>query len=190
MFLSYFRPGDAYSMQDAERITGKLPGKAPWPIAGPVWLARNGFDVKVIFDFDYPAFATEGIEYIRHRYGDEVAKWQAEHGSGFGRGLLEEFLSIVTFEQRMPTLDDVSESLATGGLVTCAVNSKPLKDEDGYEGHYVVVYGADDERIHMHNPGPPPKAQQVVSVSEFDIAWSFPDKTARYVMLVNESGQS
>ena len=190
MLLRHFLPERSWSMTDAEEITDKRTDETAWPIAGPLWLVRHGFDVRVTFDFDYRAMSNEGNTYSRRRYGDEVADWQRQRGSNFvDNDLAKAFLADVDIQQSVPKFSDITDSLERGGLAICGVNSRRLNGEDGYVGHNVVIFGIDETYVLLHNPGPPPIEGQRVSRGDFAAAWSHPDDSGRYLMTVRPAGE-
>lgn len=187
MIVASFVPDLPPKLEVGNRIAGKRPGRTEWPIAAPLWLQRNGFDIEVIFDFDYPAVARDGIEYIRARYGDEVADWQAINTNIPSKATVSAFLAEIPFQQRTPEFEDVIHALEAGLLVTVSVNSACLRGEDGYVAHYVVVKGMTDTEVILHNPGLPPMPNQHVAIDRFVEAWSWPSADARYMMTVGRS---
>lgn len=184
MILGYFVPDATVGIDVGTRISEKPDDKAVWPLHAPLWLQRHGFDVSVVFDFDYRAVADTGLDYVRGRYGDEVADYQAEHSVVPTADVVNAFLDEVSFEKRIPELEEVTNALDGGALVAVTVNSSLLKGEEGYMNHSVVVKGYTAEGVILHNPGLPPEPQQHVGFDDFVAAWSHPSADARYLMTV------
>ena len=189
MVLSYFVPEVPAVVEVGERVSAKPEGKSAWPIAAPLWLQNHGLDVAVTFDFDYEALAELGIEYIRARYGDEVADWQQQHSLLPSADSVRQFLASVRFDRRTPHLALIETALTDGRLVVVTVNPKRLMQQEGYGNHSVVVKGMTDSEVLLHNPGLPPVPQQHVSHEDFVAAWSSPSNDARYLMSVGRSSQ-
>ena len=114
--------------------------------------------------------------------GDETAHIQIEHATIANiREDAKRFLanSHIHALSTTPSLDDVRDCLRDGWYVVPLVNARVLNDEDGYSGHFIFVYGFDDQHIVFHNPGLPARAAQKVRWDVFDKARSWPDENNR-----------
>ena len=81
MVLKYFQKDKEYSWEELDLLTSKKEGLWTWPTAGMLWLANNGFDIKVIESFDYMRFSAEGKDYI---YKEFQKEWdQAFQANGY-----------------------------------------------------------------------------------------------------------
>lgn len=187
MMLAHFVPGSPAVLEVGNRISSKPRGRAAWPVEAPLWLQRHGFDVGVVFDFDYEAVAISGVDYIRKRYGDEVAAWQEKNTAIPGGSAVRAFLDEVHFERRVPDFADVAQALVEEKLVMATLNSRRLDGRDGYSNHAVIVKGITDTELIVHDPGPPSSPNQRVSHDDFMVAWSSPATAARYVLSVGRS---
>lgn len=186
MIVGYFDPTVEPTVELGNQISNKTAGKAAWPIAAPLWLKRHGYLVDVTFDFDYPALADRGMDYIRERYGEDVASWQQEHSDALSSTPIPEFLDEISFRQRVPQLADLEAALRQGKLAAITVNSLRLEGNDGYIGHSVVVLEMTDSHVTLHNPGLPPVPNQQVPLEDFLAAWGYPTDDARYLMAVGK----
>ena len=75
MILTYFTQKD-FSFAELDQISGKLEGKWTWPTTSLIWLLDNGFEIKLIEEFNYESFGKEGKDYLIKRCGEEVANAQ------------------------------------------------------------------------------------------------------------------
>lgn len=185
MVLKYFSPGQEYTWEELEAITAKKEGKWTWPIAAMIWLTQNGYDVQDIELFDYAEFAKKGKEYLLQEFGSEIAEGQDAHTDleqeqGFSRELPKH----VQVQMRVPIIDDLKDYLAQGYLLVCNINSAVLKDKEGYFAHSVVVTGADENSIYLHNPGLPGERGQVVPTELFEKAWAYPTASAKNILAI------
>ena len=186
MILKYFLPDRTFSWQELETMSAKLPGKATWPSQMLINLKQMGFDVALIEGFDAQAFIKEGGEYLKRDFGPETAAWQiANSDIPQEQKLYKRLLSSgVVYESRIPTQRDISDYLQRGYLVKVTVNSKRLNHKQGYAGHSVVVYAADDQRITFHDPGPLAREARVESAADFEAAWADPNDRAKELIAI------
>lgn len=171
MILKYFEPDKDYSVEKLEKITGKQPEKGSWSFQWSIWFTDHGYTVKHYTTFDFKAFMDEGIDYIRHEYGHEVADWQEQNSDvEFARSQTKEYLEKVEVVAKKPTIDEIRQEHGARSLVKPMVNSRVLNNKEGYEGHSVVVIDVDDENIWFHDPGLPAYENRKVSCQLFQEA--------------------
>lgn len=183
MVLAYFFPGRDFSWNELDRISKKAKGLWTWPLAALLWLTENGFEVKNIEVFDYPAFVKRGGKYLVETFGEEMGKAQIEHSDiEQERKISKDFVKQVRTEQRLPMLRDIQKLLQEGFLVVCNVNARVLNQKPGYAGHFVVITTLDGKQITLHDPGLPPVKNRKVTSARFEKAWAYPDKQAKNVM--------
>jgi hypothetical protein len=175
MILQYFDPDLAMNWEDWAEITGFVPGKGTWSMAGLMWFQDNGYDVVHIADFDYADFAARGPEYLLESLDEEVAKWDIKFTDfAVEQGRATRFLSSGIWIKRAPTLQDIRDYLAAGYLLKCTVNLNSLNGTPGYLSHAVVVKGMTDIEVILHDPGLPAQPNRHVPVENFLIAWGHP----------------
>lgn len=168
MILGYFEPDTNYTIEEIEKITGKIPEKGSWSFDWSIWFVNHGYLVKHYTVFNFEAFKNEGIDYIRQEYGDETADWQlANSDIEHAQSLVEEYLSKVEVVNKRPTINDIKTEIDNGFIVKAMVNSNVLNDKEGYEGHSVVVLDVDDENIWFHDPGLPAFEDRKMSHEKF-----------------------
>lgn len=177
MIRNYFEPeAEEIPWDTWAELTGFIPGKGTWSMAGLMWFKDHGYEVAHIGTFDYGRFAEEGIDYLIDALGEEVGNWEA----GFVQDVSAEqaralrFIESGTWIKRVPTLDDIYGYLNNGYLVKCLVNLKALDDLPGYLGHAVVVKGYTKTDIILHDPGLPARPNRHVPIDTFLRAWTNP----------------
>ncbi len=181
MILKYFLPDQDFSFDQIDQMLGKSDNGGAWAAQGHIWLADHGFDVQYWSLINWPQFISRGYDYLVEQFGREVADYQVANGGDFK---LEQQRAAVALKKvntlrREPQIADIIDFLNQGYLVRCLVNACKLNDEDGYIGHSVVVKGYDDDSLIIHNPGPPPLANQKVSFDDFTAAWAYPNASAK-----------
>lgn len=174
MILKYYLPNQEFSWEELERLSAKEPGRATWPQQMLVHLKEKGFDILVLDDFNEHEFIKNGANYLKAKFGEEIGTWQATHSDLTKTKILcENFLAAeVKKELRIPSLDDVKYLLDSDYLLTCVVNSKRLNNQEGYQGHSVVIYNIDDSTVIIHDPGLPAVEAQQIPRQGFFNAWS------------------
>lgn len=165
-------------MDIAEEVTGYRPGNPTWPFAGMLSLADAGARVRYIEDVDYRSFCADPHAALLEQFGDPaiVESILAVTDLALESKRIERLYSHpnFAFDRRIPSLDEVIAEANAGGAVICNVNSRVLKGEQGYTGHFVVVTEMRDGQLVLQNPGQPPSRDQLVSPSTFRKAWAEP----------------
>ncbi len=190
MVMKRFRPRQACSWALLEKVTGKVEGVGTWPFAGFTWLHEQGLAVTNVELMDNRRFAAEGQKYLAELLGQALAT-SALRGMDLAR-LREEaaaFVDNVRCETRIPTLDDIRRAVASTRLVICNVNSRALNGREGYNGHFVVVKGFDDDGFVVHDPGPPGTANRKVTFEVFEKAWAYAGETIKNLVVIGDPGE-
>lgn len=183
MALKYFYPSEDYSWEELDQLTGKKPDKWTWRTRALVELKRRGMDVVNWGNFDHKEFVERGASYLNDFFGPEKARIQIEHCDlEYEIENAREWVKVVENKFGLPTLEDIKELLDIGYLVICNVNSKILNQQDGYSGHFVLIYDVKDDFVLMHDPGPPHSPERRVSYEVFFKAWEYPNEEARNVI--------
>jgi hypothetical protein len=183
MALKHFIPSQEFSWQELEKICDTGISGTTWPLASLTWLARNGFVIKDIELYDYKRFVADGAKYMKTISTKEVSDWQIEESEILKeQANAKKFLEIIAPEKRTPTLQDIHQLLDAGYLIICEVNWCSLNNEEGFEGHYVLIKGYGDKSLIVHDPGLPAHENWRFSNNEFEEAWSY--SSPRYRSLI------
>ena len=175
MALAALAPDRSFAYEELDKISGKLPGKWTWPTAALLWLMDAGFDVKLIEEFDYGAFAQEGGDYLIGRFGEEVGRAQiANSDIERERTLARRFAAVAPLEMRVPDIGDIRNWLRPDSVVIVNLNSAVLGGEEGYIGHFVVICEIGDTWVRLHDPGLPPRPNLRASLERFERSWCYP----------------
>lgn len=161
--LRYFT-GKEYSWQEVEQLSGFQNGIAAWTVQ--IWtnLAKQGFDICMVENFDYASYLQKGMDYLQTIYKPEEIDWLLKHSNLANiKPFIPEFLKTIQHEQRTPQLSDIDAMLKDKYLVTVQVNSRALNDQPGYVAHMVLVTQHDDAGYTAHDPGLPPQANRHIS---------------------------
>lgn len=189
MVLKYFLPKKDFSWHQLEKITAKVDGFGTWPLAGMLWMDKNGFDVVDIETFDYEKFIKNGGQYLIELNGEDIGQRQIKQSYipqeiEFSKKLLKRGITKKT----LPSQETIVEFLQKRYLVICNINMQALNNKPGYIGHFVVVKGYNDKGFVLHDPGLPPQENRLVSYGDFAKAWTDPNEEARNVMALKFTG--
>ena len=185
MALAALRPDKEYSYDFLDKISNKQEGKWTWPTSAFLWLIDEGFEVRLIEEFDYAKFAAEGTDYISKKYGAEIARAQEQNSDiEAERKFARSFLTVADISKRVPELEDISELIAKNKIVIVNINSSALSGISGYSAHFVIVTEVMKNKVKIHDPGMPPNPDLVVSRSDFERAWAYPSERNKNVLAI------
>lgn len=183
--------GDLLSMADAELLTNFVPGRPTWPYKGLLSLADRGLFVRYTEEFPLDDFIADPAAAIRKHVEDDEIADQVIEVSDLPREI--EFVRAcrehprISFDQRRPTLEDLKRMIESGALAIVNVNYWRLLEQDGYDGHFVVVEEVGPDTVRLQNPGLPPLADQNVPVEDFLAAWHYPNDRLANIISVSRS---
>ena len=185
------QPAVTTTWDDITAITGKIPGRYTWPTQAVVNLCEQGYAVELITAFDFEAFAESGVDYLKDAFGRKVAKIQAKNSDISYEQ--EYILNLIKNKKarlirRIPTLQDVQSYLENGYLVGSWINGRTLNGRRGYEGHFVLVYGMEGDKVHLHDPGQPAHHAMVLATEKFLTACTTPSPASWYIMAIKYTG--
>lgn len=169
----HFDKNFSIPMNEWSTLVGYEEGKGTWANAGLVWFKNHGYDVKHIEEFDFESFIKTPKDYMIRLNGETAGVWGYEHTNVPAEiKRMEALLNANIVEKREPTIDDIKHFINEGFLVRVTVNSYRLNNEDGYDGHAVVITDINDSDIQFHDPGLPAIANRRMPVKNFETAWS------------------
>jgi len=186
--FKYFDPEKSFTMEDLDVISAKIPGKWTWPTAAMLWMLDNGYEIRLIEDFDYTLFAEKGRDYIIDKCGKEVGEAQIKNSIvDREQDYARRFAKHNLVERRLPVFEDIKKLLSEGYLVICNINSAALNNQKGYSGHFVVVYKCGEKKLTMHDPGLPPRPSLEVPLELFERAWAYPSENEKNLLAVRKN---
>ena len=182
----------AMSVAEAERFTGFVAGEQTWPFDTMINFAEAGFDVVNIEVIDNELFASDPKAAVVAEFGEEMwSHFQTvsdiSRAQESARRCVEH--PNIRFQRKVPTVNDLNNEITLNKFIICNINYKELADQEGYNGHFVVVENVEpDETIFLKNPGLPPVENQWVSKEKFEKAWYYPNERAGNIIAVGRSG--
>lgn len=188
MILAYFLPERRFPMSELEKITGFVEGKGAWEMEELLNYDKYGLAAKVIVNSSYDEFGKRGFKYLEEIMGRDVADW-AKENTGDIEIEKKRALEVATkgiHDFRIPTRSDINELLGAGWLVMVDVNSRKLNKRQGFAGHRVLIYAADQQSVVMHDPGMPPHPARQVSWQDLEEAWADPNEDSKMLIVVRK----
>lgn len=154
MILAYYMPNKAFSMPELEELCGYKKGKGTWKALSMINMAKLGFQVYWIEDFNHDAFIKNPNNYLRHILDTKSYEWQVQHSNLEleAKRIKQYQESGLPLETRQATDHDIRNFIDNGWLVHLEVNARILSDKEGYEGHSILVIGYNDSSVIIHNP--------------------------------------
>lgn len=175
MTLAHFMPEQKFTMPELEKLCGYTKGRGTWKALSMLNLAKLGFQVHWIEDFDHKRFTANPKAYLRHILDDEAYAYQiANTDLRLEADRMQQYIeSDLPLEHRKATSEDIKRFLDDGWLVHLEVNANTLAGKPGYEGHSILVIGYDDSSVTIHNPDGANgnKPNQRISWELLDNAW-------------------
>lgn len=175
MGLLFFQPNIKRDMADFETFCGFEDGKGTWKAEAMLNLAKEGYQVHWIEDFDYQHFARDPKKYLRSILDDEAYEFQVSNTNlELEAKRMQKYIdSKLPLEQRAATEEDIKRFIDDGWLVHLEVNASTLRKENGYDPHSVLITGYEDNEVILHNPDANGKntANQHIPWSVLNQAW-------------------
>lgn len=180
MITKYFVPDIDYSWEELEALTGKEKDMYTWSMLAWINLKKMGFDIIVKDTFDYQKFAREGEKYLYEEFGEEVARGQILH-SNIPKEMKDagEYAQLIGHKKSLPKVNDIFNFIDKSYLVGCTVNANILDNSGGYDPHFILIFGYDENNFYVHDPGPPSHENWKLPLELFLKAWEYPDKNSR-----------
>ena len=154
MGLAYFSPKLKFTMKELENFCGFKEGHGTWKAEAILGMARLGYEVYWIEQFDFNSFSNNPEAYLRSILSDEVYKEQASNTDlQLEAKRMKKYInSGLPLEYRQGTNDDIKDFLDDGWLVHLEVNARTLAGRSGYDGHSILVTGYNDDEVIIQNP--------------------------------------
>jgi hypothetical protein len=155
--------------EDVNNMTQYEDDLYSWDSIVAVELAKYIPGVKLISELDYREFIQSGIGYLKG-YWDiswfEIQQKKSSTGFKKEQDSAKILLNENLFECRNINKTDIEKFLEKN-LLIALVDSHKLQNKQGVAGHFVVMYGQDDNNFVLHDPGLPPKKGWVVEKDSF-----------------------
>jgi hypothetical protein len=162
--LSKYYPRKEYSYTYIDRVTGFKKGQFTQDTKGLLWLAKKGFEIVRVSDFNDRKFVQEGEKYLKHYWKPEIYERNKETTNFVEmRELTKDLLPYTESFVQIPKAEDIDELLAYGYTVIAHINPKVLNRMNADIIHTVVVLESSGGSFYIHNPGLPPEPNKRIS---------------------------
>ena len=178
--------GDDPGEDAADIQTGYVEGRGTWQFR--MLLALADYSLKVVDHelIDTQLFLMDPAEAIRAQAGNELVAQQIidetdiEAEKNAVRKCLEN--PLITFEESVPSIEQMEEELRVGNLLLVNVNSRVLRGQKGRQGHILIIENIDDDMVTYHDPGIDGGLNKQIEKNEFVKAWHSPSvEMANYI---------
>lgn len=190
MTLRFFDSNFDRDLDFFDAYTGKSEKFAyTWPLRTALNAALDGFHVVYIDELNLEALSKDPYQTLLEAYGEEIASDQCKNSDMVSvvSDAKELLLSRnVEIQFRVPNTDDLRRLLDDGYLLILNVNSRAMRGAEGYMGHFITVYGYDENRFSIHNPGLPPEKNVRVSDADLNRGWSYPSEKYRNILALKK----
>ena len=179
--LKYFFPKKNYTWKEINEITQKRPGFTPWSMAGLVYFAKHGIEVKVIDPFSYQKFAKKGLNFLKKILGEK------EFNKDFNADkkiFLQAEKSVkelvknpkIKVIKKIATFKDIKKAFKNYDVVMVGVNAKMLYNQKGTTNHIVIILEIQKNNIILHDSGLPPHRAVKISLKNFKKAFLYNER--------------
>jgi hypothetical protein len=179
--LKYFFPKKNYTWKEINEITQKRPGFTPWSMAGLVYFAKHGIEIKIIDPFSYQKFANDGLNFLKKILGekeftkdfnaDKKIFLQAEKS-------VKELVKNPKIKviKKIATFKDIKKAFKNYDVVMVGVNAKMLYNQKGTTNHIVIILEIQKNNIILHDSGLPPHRAVKISLKNFKKAFLYNER--------------
>jgi len=179
--LKYFFPKKNYTWKEIDKITQKGLGLSCWPMAGLVYFAKHGIEVKVIDPFSYQKFAKKGLNFLKKILGEK------EFNKDFNADkkiFLQAEKSVkelvknpkIKVIKKIATFKDIKKAFKNYDVVMVGVNAKMLYNHKGTTNHIVIILEIQKNNIILHDSGLPPHRAVKISLKNFKKAFLYNER--------------
>lgn len=169
MALSVLLPLKTFTRTEIDHVTGYKRHTATWHNRGLAWLAKKGFAVTRISNFDYSTFAKKGRRYLWDFWDQDTYDWQLLHSDFDAESsIAKETIRDIKNVHRLPTVADIENFLDKGNVVLANINIRLLNGKKGYVNHTVLVVRMTATKVIFHDPGLPPQKNRVAARRRFE----------------------
>lgn len=171
MIAKYFFPDTSFT-QVAE-ISSWQAGYVVWTYKFWIWLMDQGIKISEFDLIDAKAWANEGIEGLKKSVSEKEFKYYVENTKDIN-SYAEDIKKVLdhenfTYLQKKPTFENLEKALSIGNICEVVLDSRNLRDQEGFSLHRVVVLGIVSDEIVFHDPAVGPACR--FPVSKFKEAW-------------------
>lgn len=171
MIAKYYFPETSFT-QVAE-ISNWQAGYVVWTYKFWIWIMNQDIKITEYDLIDSKAWADDGIEGLKKSVSEKEFKYYVENSkdiNSYSEDIKQVFVhKNFTYFQQKPSFEDLEKALSNGHICEVVLDSRNLRDQEGFSLHRVVILGIDSEDIVFHDPAVGPACR--FSISKFKEAW-------------------
>ncbi|MCR4324487.1 MAG: cysteine peptidase family C39 domain-containing protein [Candidatus Curtissbacteria bacterium] len=171
MVAKYFFP--EITFEQIAEISNWQKGYVVWAFKFWLWIMDKGVHVNEYDTLDYEAWAKNGLIGLKNSVPEKEFEYYLENSKD-----LETYTSDInkvlkhqnfTLVKEKPTFELLENAVKNDGVCEVVLDSRTLRDREGFSLHRVVVLGISDDEVIFHDPAYAPNTK--VSKEKFMSSW-------------------
>jgi hypothetical protein len=187
---SLLLPPKKLNWEKLYQMTGKSPGKYTWPYTTIHSLLTLGLEVVYKSKFNHHLFITQPEKAIYDFYGIEAGNIQILNTNVMKESSAAQSVKQFLMQQEtsIPTYEELLLKIKEGYHLIIELNSRVLRNKEGYSGHCVLVYDGDASGLTMHDSGSSGSEFPNLFVPRelFEKAWAYPSEKNRNYLAIRK----
>lgn len=131
-------------------------GYVIWAFKFWLWIMDKGIKITEYDILDYESWAKNGVEGLKKSVSEKEFNFYVEntkdveaYSSDIDKVLKHPNFTLI---RKKPTFENLEKSVKTGKICEVVLDSKTLRDKEGFSLHRVVVLGIKGETVTFHDP--------------------------------------
>ncbi|MCR4324419.1 MAG: hypothetical protein NUV69_01905 [Candidatus Curtissbacteria bacterium] len=171
MVAKHFFPESTFE-QIAE-ISNWQKGYVVWAFKFWLWIIDKDIKITEYDTLDYDAWAKEGLHGLKKSVSEKEFNYYLNNSKDL-ESYSEDIAKVLqhpnfTLVQKKPTFEQLEEAVNSEKVCEVVLDSRTLRDHDGFSLHRVVVLGINKDEITFHDPAFAPNTK--VSKEKFIKSW-------------------
>jgi len=171
MVAKYFFP--EISLEEIAKISDWQKGYVVWAYKFWLWIMDKGIKIEEYDLIDTNAWAEEGLEGLKKSVSEKEFNYYVENTKDI-ESYSQDIKKILShpsfvFHRQKPTFDLLEHSLLTNSVCEVVLDSRTLRDREGFSLHRVVIKGIENGKVFFHDPARENEGE--VSIEKFKNAW-------------------
>jgi len=171
MVAKYFFPDITF--EQLAKISQWQKGYVVWAFKFWLWILDKGILIKEYDTLDYEAWAKDGLASLKNSVSEKEFNYYLEnskdlesYSSDISKVLQHPNFSLV---RKNPTFEQLEEAVNGDKVCEVVLDSRTLRDREGFSLHRVVALAISDDEVTFHDPAYAPNTK--VSKEKFIKAW-------------------
>lgn len=171
MVAKYFFPET--NLEEIVKISDWQKGYVVWSFKFWLWIMDKGVRVTEYDLIDSQAWANDGIEGLRKSVSEKEFDFYI-HNTKNIESYSEDIKKVLThpnftYIQEKPRFEILERAVSDGKICEVVLDSRTLRDREGFSLHRVVVLGIKNGKVYFHDPAMEEKDE--ITIEKFKEAW-------------------